>query len=270
MKKFLIPALAFSLLLNAALLLRRPEPPPPVVRTQVIERTVVSDPPPIPVSPAPRPTPEPPIVVSTAPAPVPVPAARPTVSIIAAPGFVEPGGEITVTCTLHSGAPAPTHWIGLYTVSAHVSNHQGYHMIASLPATVVFKAPRLPGEYIVRYVLEDNRTAIAASNPIRVLGTMPVKPMVDLQSGTTYVKRGGEIPASWALLSGDRSTKDWIGLYAAGAKNEDFLTWKYVADADQGRMTLQAPDKPGTYEMRYLLDNGYEAVATSIRIVVLP
>jgi hypothetical protein len=93
---------------------------------------------------------------------------------------------------------------------------------------------------------------------------------VDLQSGTTYVKCGGEIPASWALLSGKRSSKDWIGLYSPDAKNEDFLSWKYVADADRGQMKLLAPDKPGTYEMRYLLDNGYESVATSIRIVVLP
>jgi hypothetical protein len=270
MRKFLIPALALSLLLNAALLLRRPEPPPPVVRTQVIERTVVADPPPAPASPATRPTSEPPIVVSTAPAPLPTPAVRPTVSLLASPGFVEPGGEITVTCTLHSGAPAATHWIGLYAVDAHLSNYQGYHMIASLPATFVFKAPRIPGDYDVRYILEDNRTSIAASNPIRVFGSPPLKPMVDLQSGTTYVKRGGEIPASWALLSGNRSSKDWIGLYAADAKNEDFLTWKYVTDADQGRVTLQAPDRPGTYEMRYLLDNGYESVATSVRIVVLP
>jgi hypothetical protein len=103
-----------------------------------------------------------------------------------------------------------------------------------------------------------------------VIGAPPVKPMVDLQSGTTYVKCGGEIPASWLLLSGRRSPQDWIGLYAPGAKNQDYVTWKYVADVDQGRMTLQAPNQPGTYEMRYLLDNGYESVATSIRIVVLP
>ena len=43
-----------------------------------------------------------------------------------------------------------------------------------------------------------------------------------------------------------------------------------MTDADRGQVRLQAPDKPGTYEMRYLLDNGYESVATSIRIVVLP
>jgi len=259
MKKILGCALFLSLLLNGVLLLRKPQTPPAIVRTQVLERRV--DPGPVLESiPQSRPVP------MAAPAPL----ARPSVSLVASSTFVEPGGEISVACMLQSGSTSTHHWVGLYAVNANVSNHRGYHMVASLPATFVFKAPSTPGEFEVRYILEDNVTSVASSAPIRVLGTPPAKPMVDLQSGTTYAKCGGEIPVSWALLSGNRSSQDWIGLYASGAKNEDFLTWKYVADADQGKLTLQAPDKPGTYEMRYLLDNGYESVSTSVRIVVLP
>src|SRR5262245_31948638 len=103
MKKFLGLALASSVLLNVVLLFRRPEPAPPVVRTQVIERVVAPEPSSAPPPPATRPSVEPPIVVSTAPTFPPAPAVRPTVSLIATPGFAEPGGEITVTCTLHSG-----------------------------------------------------------------------------------------------------------------------------------------------------------------------
>ena len=263
MKKILGFALFLSLLLNGVLLLRKPEPPPAIVRTQIMERRVDPGPAPEPViESTPRPHP--------VPIPEPAPLARPSVSLIASSAFVEPGGEIPVVCTLQSGSTSTNHWVGLYSMNAHVSNHRGYHMIATLPATFVFKAPSTPGEYEVRYILEDNGTSVASSNPIRVLGNPPAKPMVDLQSGTTYVKAGGEIPALWSLLSGTRSSQDWIGLYAPGARNQEFLTWKYVADADQGKLTLQAPEMPGTYEMRYLLDNGYESVATSVRIVVLP
>ena len=268
MKNVLGVTLALSLLLNAVLLLRKPaDPPPPVVRTRVVEKEVpvVTT-----VPAAPLGLPPTTIGTSTPAAPAAAPATPPSVSLVASSSFVAPGGEITVSCTLYSGTPNGRQWVGLFAVNAAVTTYLGYHMVGSLPATFSFKAPRQPGDYEVRYVLEDERTAIATSNPVRVFGDPPAKPMVDLQSGTAYVKAGAEIPANWSLLSGARSTRDWIGLYAAGAKNEDYISWKYVADADRGQVTLQAPGEPGTYEMRYLLDNGYEAVATSVRIVVLP
>jgi hypothetical protein len=268
MKKLLGLALALSMLLNAALLLRKSEPPTaPMARPQVIERTVMSEPQ-IVVIPRTDPAPDP-VIVSV---PVSVPtvvAAPPVVQLLAGPSDVGNGGTVKVTCTVLSGKPSPRHWIGLYADGAKVSGYSAY-LMAHESADYSFKAPRAPGTYEFRYVLEDDATAIAVSNPFRVYEEPPVRPLVELQSGTTYVKAGGEIPATWTLLSGKRSPQDWIGLYAPGSKNQEFLTWKYVSDADAGQVTLQAPEKPGTYEMRYLLDNGYESVATSIRIVVLP
>lgn len=267
MKKFLGPALALSLLLNAALLLRKPPAsPPPAVRTRVIERTLPAEPP-QPVSmPAPTPVVAP---MPTAPLPAVVPAAPPLVQLLAAPSDVASGATLKVTCSVVSGKTMPRHWIGLYAVGATVSTYSTYLMVHESPE-YAFKAPRAPGTYEFRYVLDDDATVVAASNPFQVTDEPLVRPLVDLQSGTTYVKCGGEIPAAWALLSGRRSPQDWIGLYPPGAKNEDFLAWRYVPDSDRGQMTLKAPDKPGTYEIRYLLDNGYESVATSIRIVVFP
>lgn len=276
MKKLLGLALALSVMLNAALLLRKPVPPqPPVVRTQVIERQV-----PTPLLPSepeaePRsrilPDPREILIPTTRPGPVPaaVPAAPPVVQLIAGPSDVASSGRVTVKCSLLSGKTSARQWIGLYAEGAEVSRYSAYLMVHD-GAEYVFKAPRAPGTYEFRYVLEDDATAIAASNPFRVYDDPVSRTLVELQSDTTYVKCGGEIPALWSLLAGKRTLQDWIGLYAPGAKNEDYLTWKYVADADQGKLTLQAPDQPGTYEMRYLLDNGYESVATSIRIVVLP
>lgn len=267
MKKLLGPALALSMLLNAALLLRKPQPAaPPVVRTQVVERTVMIDPP----ASAPHANPEPKAVQTTAPlVPASVPVAPSIVQLLAGPSDAASGSQVTVTCTVLSGKTSPRHWIGLYAVGATVSNYIAYRMVDAA-AQVAFQAPRAAGTYEFRYILEDDATTIAASNPFRVYEEPSARPMVDLQCGTTYVKCGGELPAGWSLLSGKRSAQDWIGLYSPGAKNEDFVTWKYVTDADRGQVTLQAPDQPGIYEMRYLLDNGYEAVATSIRIVVLP
>jgi Ca-activated chloride channel homolog len=264
MKTLLGLALALSMLLNAALLLRKPHvPAAPVARPQVIERTVRSEPQIIIV---PRTDPEPVPVIVSAPA---IAAAPPVVQLLAGPSDAATGSQVTVTCTVLSGKTSSRHWIGLYAVGANVSSYSAYRMVDAA-AEVAFKAPRAAGTYEFRYILEDDATVIAASNPFRVYEEPSARPMVDLQTGMTYVKCGGEIPAGWSLLAGKRSPQDWIGLYPPGSRNEDYLTWKYVTDADRGQVTLQAPDKPGTYELRYLLDNGYESVATSIRIVVLP
>lgn len=265
MKTVLGVALALSVLLNVILLLRKaPEPPPPSVRTRVVEKVVTPEP----SMPTPPAVAVAPPMVPTPVAP-PEPAARPAVSLGASPGTAGSGSPITVTCTLTGGKPHPRHWIGLYAVGSEVTRYSGYLMVTGSP-DYRFAAPRAPGTYEFRYVLEDNATVVATSNPVTVFVDPASRPVVDLQSGTSYVKPGGEIPAIWTLLSGKRTRQDWIGLFPAGAKNEDFVSWKYVADLDHGRLTLAAPEQPGTYEMRYLVDNGYEAVATSIRIVVLP
>ncbi|MBI3855645.1 MAG: hypothetical protein HY293_08130 [Planctomycetes bacterium] len=249
MKNLLAAALLGSLLLNAFLLLRSSDPPPL------------------------RPTPE----AGSRPRPFVLPAsqvpageARLSVSLTVASGCAEAGGDIRVACALRSGAPSPKQWIGLFAIGAHASNHLGYHMVDSLPATFTFKAPRVPGEYELRYVLEDHRTSIAASPPVHVMGIPPSRPVVELQPGATLVKSGQEVQAAWSVLWGERSSSDWIGFFAPGSKNEQFLTWQYVSDADSGRVVLRAPEEPGPYEMRYLLKNGFQAVAVSDQILVVP
>ena len=174
-----------------------------------------------------------------------------------------------MTLSVLSGSTSRRHWIGLFAADAAVSRHLSYLMIRD-GAVYEFTAPREPGSYEFRYVVEDERTTLAVSNRITVFGSAPSRPLVNLQVAATTVRAGAEIPASWFALSAGRTAKDWIGLYEAGAKNEDYKAWTYVADADQGQVTLKAPDRPGTYELRYLLDNGYESVATSLTIAVVP
>src|SRR5207237_730499 len=161
------------------------------------------------------------------PIPPPVPVARLVVSLIATPTYVTPEGSVTAICVVQSGKISPRQWIGLYPVGAEVSKYTAY-IVADASREYAFKAPSGPGEYA-----------------FRVLGDPPPKPQVDLQSGAASVKCGAEIPVRWSVYTGRRSAKDWIGLYTPGAKNEDFLTWKYVADADQGGLVLKAPDQPG-------------------------
>ena len=252
-KNSLAVCLFASLLLNVFFVFKpRPEPAPRA-------REVVATPPAVEVVRE--------LVVVERPAPTadvaPESTPRAVISLLAQPTYIEPGREITVTCTVHSGKPSTRDWIGLYPAGAR--DHKAYLYAAETSGTYYFKAPAVPGPYEFRYILDDDWTPVAASGVVTVLGNLPPPPLVNLESLTTMVRRGEEIPARVAIFAGQATDKDWIGLYDLEAKNEDYLTWVYVAG---GKGTLKAPDKPGVYEIRYLLDNGYESVATSTRIIV--
>jgi len=74
---------------------------------------------------------------------------------------------------------------------------------------------------------------------------------------------------SWTTPAGQGSSTDWIGLYAVGADNTSYLDYRYADGSDSGSVTMPAPGADGTYEFRYLLDNGYRSVATSNSVLVL-
>jgi hypothetical protein len=61
---------------------------------------------------------------------------------------------------------------------------------------------------------------------------------------------------------------DWVGLYTAGASNTSYIQWEYVPFGTSGSLTFTAPNADGTYEFRYLLNNGYTSAAVSNRFVV--
>ncbi|HEX7900016.1 MAG TPA: hypothetical protein VF950_19775 [Planctomycetota bacterium] len=253
-KNSLAVALFASLLLNVFFALRpKPEPAPK-------PRSLPT--PPAAAEPSPV-LPEPVVVEESPPV---LTAVAPRVSLLARPTYVEPGMEMTVTCTVHSGRGSSGDWIGLFPIGAGLRGYKAFRMGAA--DSYAFTAPAVPGAYEFRYVLDDDQTSVAVSGIVTVIGTPPIPPLVSLQSLTTTVRRGEEIPARVAIHSGQGTDKDWIGLYAPDAKNEQYLTWVYVAPSAGGLATLKAPDQPGVYEIRYLLDNGYESVATSTRILV--
>jgi hypothetical protein len=97
----------------------------------------------------------------------------------------------------------------------------------------------------------------------------PARLAVRLLPPAMTVKCGAEIPVLWTVLDGRRTAWDWIGLFAPEGRNGDFLAWTYVPAGERGQLTLKAPDRPGPCERRYLVDNGFESVAVSGRVLVV-
>jgi len=81
-----------------------------------------------------------------------------------------------------------------------------------------------------------------------------------LTSSTDSVDAGGQMSVSWTA-PGARAG-DWIAVCRVGGGYED--DWYGLPNgATSGKYSLTAPTRPGQYEFRYLLDDGFVAVARS-------
>jgi C1A family cysteine protease len=78
--------------------------------------------------------------------------------------------------------------------------------------------------------------------------------------------------------TGTLSATDWIGLYAAGTPDTDYLDWIYDSSCTQTpgtekasgscQFTIPADLSPGTYEFRLFADDGYSRLAVSNALTV--
>jgi hypothetical protein len=91
-------------------------------------------------------------------------------------------------------------------------------------------------------------------------GTFTVTP------GANTVAPGGELSVTWTASTG--RPLDWIALFRIGAPNTSYDYYKYTNGAASGTLTLIAPTQEGEYEVRYLLNDGYDDVARSGPVTV--
>jgi pimeloyl-ACP methyl ester carboxylesterase len=80
--------------------------------------------------------------------------------------------------------------------------------------------------------------------------------------GPGAASTGQAINASFNAPSG-RPTDDWIGLFTVGSLNSAFVAKVYTNGLTSGNLQFTAPSQPGTYEFRYLLNDGFSSVAVS-------
>lgn len=101
--------------------------------------------------------------------------------------------------------------------------------------------------------------ALAAAFNYSVDGPFTVTPSADV------VDAGGELRVSWTA-PGARPG-DWIAVFRVGANYED--EWYGLTNgATSGTHTLTAPARPGVYEFRYLVGDGFNDVARSSPVTV--
>ena len=107
--------------------------------------------------------------------------------------------------------------------------------------------PGTPGLYEVRY--------IADGKPMTVLERVTIE-VTDVATSLTApatVKAGEMVSVTW---QGPGNPRDYI---AFGNANRDYITYSYASDGTP--LGVQAPDEPGTYELRYFLHTGDRILA---------
>ncbi len=121
----------------------------------------------------------------------------------------------------------------------------------------LLRAPSAPGEYELRYV-DGEKGEVRARAAIEVAAVA-----VELEAPATATA-GVRFEVVWA---GPAAPGDIIAISKPGAAPDRFLEWASITEGSP--LTLPAPSRPGTYEIRYVTRNGAEILA-QIPIKVRP
>lgn len=133
-----------------------------------------------------------------------------------------PHDQISITAR---GAPATAHVTWKYTQEG---------------SPMTLRAPDAPGDYDVHYLVTQSGTTLL-TEPLTVNAVT-----AHLQV-PSEVPPGSEFEVAW---EGPDNPHDLITIAERGASPYALMNWKYTADGSP--ITLQAPDEPGAYEVRYV------------------
>jgi hypothetical protein len=190
--------------------------------------------------------------------------AFPTVFLTATPSTVAQGGPLMVSWTAPPGSSS-LDWIGLYKVGdPNTAFGTWFYTGGTTSGSRTITAPQVPGQYEFRYLVNNSFNSVGFSNKVTVTSGA-----FTLSASPGSVPRGGTINVSWTAPPG-RPTTDWIGLYKVGDPNQLWQAFQYTGGATSGTVNFTAPFTPGQYEFRYLLENGFNSVATSNTVTVGP
>ncbi len=175
---------------------------------------------------------------------------------------VTAGAPLSANWTAPAGHSA-TDWVALIKVGDPNTSYVWWQSTGSATAgSLNLNAPTSAGDYEFRYLLNGRYTDVARSAKVTISGSAH-----SVTPGVTTVAPGGALSVTWTAPSG-HSLLDWIGLYRTGDPNLTPIWYQYTTSATSATINLPAPMQPGTYQFRYLLNNGYTHVAQSVAVTV--
>ena len=175
------------------------------------------------------------------------------------------GSSIQVNWAVPAGRPS-TDWVGIFKIGEPNTAPRWMQTTnGAASGSVNATVPNENGTFEVRY-LDTSNTVLGRSTHILVTA---VAPAYSLTPSSTNVGVGKALSVTWSAPAGS-SVYDWIALYRVGDPNLAYGWWRYTNGATSGTFFLSAPETPGDYEFRYLVNNGFTDVARSATITVNP
>lgn len=150
------------------------------------------------------------------------------------------------------GAENRNDWLTVVAPDA-AENRYGDYEYARDGSPANLKMPVEPGEYELRYVLDGKR----------VIGTrsITVEDADASVSGPATVTTEQRFNVDWA---GPGNHNDWVTIVAPDAADNRYGDYGYTREGNP--VELRAPKDPGTYELRYVLDNKRVIARSSITV----
>jgi Ca-activated chloride channel family protein len=166
---------------------------------------------------------------------------------ISGPETAAAGANVAVdwTATVH-----PRDQITIVPLDAPDST-VGDYLRAGNALSGVLQAPAEPGDYELRYLLESDGQVMARA-------TIQIVEQAVSVSGPESVVAGANVSVAWSEAVHPR---DKVTIVPAGAPSDAYTDYRRVSNTSSG--TLQAPAEPGDYELRYLLEESGEALASA-------
>lgn len=161
------------------------------------------------------------------------------------PPSVPAGSEISIKWT------GPNNTRDYITIAPKGSPDRKYlsYAYTSKGSPAMVRAADKPGEYEIRYIMNQTRTVLVR----KAITLTPVSAKV---SAPASVKAGEKFQVTW---EGPNYKRDYVTIAPAGSPDRKYLSYSYTSKGSPA--TITAPKEPGKYEIRYILNQSRTALA---------
>ncbi|NAW33454.1 vWA domain-containing protein [Halomonas alimentaria] len=165
---------------------------------------------------------------------------------VKAPEEIPAGSEFTIEW---EGPDNPRDYITIVPAGAPEDAYESYQR-TSRGSPLSLTAPDALGNYEVRYVVQQSR---------RVLASQPVTltPVTASLLVRDPILPGGEFEVKW---QGPDNPRDYITIVPAGAPEDAYESYQRTNRGSP--LTLAAPEAPGDYEVRYVIQQSRRVLAS--------
>jgi Ca-activated chloride channel family protein len=172
---------------------------------------------------------------------------------ITAPSTAQAGSVLPIKAR---GPADPVHWIGFAPKGSPVGSYLDYQRPTGTESELNLNVPAEPGEYEIRYVLNESERIAASASVTVTEATASIDAPATVSVGQSVQLR----------VSGPVNPGHWVGFAPAGSDPGSYLDYARL-EAPQADLQLTAPEQPGNYELRFMLYDSRVLISRPIQVV---